>query len=107
MPKYAGNGLSAHRYMVYNRNVKVCRWLHLDLLGKNCGELQTSSSFAGEKYFSDMKERYDWLKKSPLSVLQKYNVSYIVLDKKNDKWILPRTFKPVWSNGRFEIYKVK
>lgn len=110
MPKYAGNGLAAHRYMVYNRNVKVCRWLHLDLFGKNCGEIQTSSSFTGEKYFSDMKKRYDLFKKTPLSVLQKYNVSYVVLDKQEDTWTIPKEItqgSPVFNSDRFEIFMIK
>jgi len=106
MPKYAGNGLSTHRYMVYNRNVKVCKLLRFNLFGKNCGEIQTSASFAGEKYFTDMKDRYDVFKKTPLSILQKYNVSYIILDKQNDRWKLPILLKLEWSNDRFAIYKL-
>lgn len=104
MRKYAGAGYTAHRHMVYNRNVKLCRLLHLDLLGKDCGQFETQYSLMGEEYFSDMKRQYDLFKKNPINTLKKYNVFYIVVDKNNDIWQLPKDLKLVWTDGRFEIF---
>lgn len=106
MRKYAGAGYTAHRHMTYNRSVKICRLFRLEMFGKNCGEFKTQYSVVGEKYFEDMKIRYDLLKKNPIQTLKKYDISYVLIDKKNDKWVLPTSFKPIWLDNRFEIYQI-
>lgn len=106
MRKYAGAGYTAHRHMVHNRSTKLCQLLKLDLLGKDCGQFETQYSLMGEEYFSDMKMEYDLFKKNPIDTLKKYNVSYVVFDKDNDIWLLPKVLKSVWTNDRFEIYKI-
>jgi hypothetical protein len=106
MPLYAGNGNSNHEYMTYNRDIKYCKMVHLVFWSKTCDQFQTLYSFTGQKYFSDMQERYDLFKKTPLQVLRDYNVSYIVFDKQNDKWAIPKGLKSVWSDDRFEIFQL-
>ncbi len=106
MRKYAGAGYTAHRHMVHNRSVRLCQILHLNLLGKDCGQFETQYTLVGEKYFSDMEEQFGVFKKDKLKTLKNYNVSYVVFDKLKDDWFLPKGLKPVWTNGRFEIYEV-
>jgi hypothetical protein len=106
MRKYAGAGYTAHRHMVHNRNVKACTMLHLNLIGKDCGQFETPYSLRGEKYFIDMESKYILFKKNKTDTLNEYSVDYIIFDTDSDKWSIPQSFKKVWSDGRFEIYTI-
>lgn len=101
---YAGAGHAAHLPMVHNRPIKICRLLHFDFFVKDCGQSETAYSIIGEKFFDDMKAQYDIFASHPMETLKMYQVSYVVVDKENDKWKIPKSFKLVWSNSRFEIY---
>lgn len=103
---YAGAGHSAHTPMAYNRPIKICRLLHFDIFVKDCGQFQTAYSMLGEKYFDDMQVQYDVYLKNQIETMKKYNISYVVVDKENDKWKIPKSLKLIWSDSRFEIYSI-
>lgn len=107
MRKYAGAGHTAHRHMVHNRNVKFCKMLRLELTGKDCGQFETQYSIVGEKYFIDMENQYNLFRKNPADTLKEYGVNYVVYDKQNDKWSIPKFLELIWTDGRFEIFMVR
>ncbi len=80
---YGGVGNAVHQYKTYNRQVKLCKLLKLNLLGINCGtEASDAVSFRGSKYFDDLFERYNVYKITINEELKKFHVTYIVENKK-------------------------
>lgn len=106
MRKYAGAGYTAHRHATINRNIKICYLLKLDKLGKECGQFTDQYELKGEKYFDDLEDKYKGFVKNPEDILKEYKVSYILVDTREDNWVIPESIKKVWSDGRFEIYKI-
>ncbi|MFH1522349.1 MAG: hypothetical protein ABIE43_00845 [Patescibacteria group bacterium] len=107
---FAGNGNALHPYKTHNRQVKICKILHLDLLNFNCGqEVVDEVSFKGEKYFADLFDRYQTeIIPNASRLLKKFNVSYILIDKIVDSNIVITGFSNInvaYQNQRFIVYK--
>ncbi len=110
---YAGAGNAVHMAFSHNREVRVCRLLLLDKLGKNCGELTDPISFKGEAYFVDLIAKLNnEIRPNLAAELEKFHVSYAVSDK-----LLHPEFEAafekefpdaprVYSDSRFSIYKL-
>lgn len=108
---YAGAGVAIHQYKTHNREVRVCQILHLEKLGYSCGKIETDVFFKGEDYFINLYNKYiNEIKPNIKEYLKKYEVSYILLNKKIDQLELPLTSLPdlnrVYQDDRFEIYKI-
>lgn len=72
---YAGVGNAVHHFKVHNREVAICRALHLS----SCGEIIPDAiADRGEAYFSDLYQRYETMRRDPVATLSKYGVSYVV-----------------------------
>lgn len=107
---FAGNGNATHPYKTYNRKVKICKILRLDLFNYDCGQLTDAISFKGEKYFIDLFDQYQKEVVPNISQeLKKFNVSYMLIDKDNIAnldLLKIINIKEVYQNQNFLIYKV-
>lgn len=107
---FAGNGNAVHPYKTFNRKVKICKILRLDLLNYDCGQLTDAISFKGEKYFVDLYNQYQKEILPNLNQeLKKFNISYILIDKAQaaDFNLLKlNNLKEVYQNQKFLIYKI-
>ena len=106
--QYAGVGNSIHQYKTFNRKVRICQIAKLSYFGVDCGTTTDPISFKGEKYFIDLYNEYNNdIKPNISNKLKKFNVKYIVKDKRGGSNFSPEKIsgtKLVWSNDRFEIY---
>jgi len=108
--QYAGAANAVHLYKTHNRKVTLCRFFQLDKFGYNCGEKTDAISLKGEKYFTDLYEKYT---KEILphigGYLKKYNVAYFIKDRRVNKNIEVGkiALDLVSSDDNFEVYKIK
>lgn len=106
---YAGSGNAVHPYKIYNRKVKLCRILHLNYFGYNCGDTTTSVGFKGEQYFNTLYEQYiNEIKPNIKNYLLKYHVSYVIQDLSGGMTVDPKEIDGVlvYNDGIFLIYKL-
>ena len=108
--EYAGVGNSIHQYKTFNRKVKICKLLHLSVLGVDCGQETDAVSFKGEKYFADLYNQYkNTIQPNILGELKKFNVTYIVKDNESGNAFAPEKIshtRLLWENSRFKIYRL-
>jgi len=104
--KYAGAGHTAHAHMVHNRAVKICRLVTVGSWENRCGEYTNQYALKGESYFGGLEVDHIYMKVHYTNELKKFNVSYVVVDRKNDTWDIPRDLLLVWKKDSFEIYRV-
>lgn len=104
---YAGAGNAEHQFRVHNRNVTICRKLHLDMIGMQCGQYITAVQNKGETYFENILQRNAELSISPIKSLQKFGVKYIISDRLSKQFILPsNSLNTLYDDGRFIIQQV-
>jgi hypothetical protein len=102
--KYLGAG-TIHRYKDHNKKVALCNLLkfaHTD-----CDKIKKDPvDMIGDKYFTDAYGKYtNSIKPNIDRYLQKYNIQYIIQDKKNDQIkILPPGAAEVYRDENFIIY---
>ena len=108
---FAGNGNATHPYKTHNRQVKICKILHLDLFHYDCGQETTDAvSFKGEKYFVDLFNQYQKeIIPDVNRLLKKFNVSYILIEET----VIPNidmtkfsNINIVYQDRGFVIYKI-
>jgi hypothetical protein len=72
---YAGVGNAVHHFKVHNREVALCRALHLP----HCGDIIPDAvTDRGEAYFDELYMRYQLMSAAKTSTLKDYGVEYIV-----------------------------
>jgi hypothetical protein len=106
MRKYAGAGYTAHRHMIHNRNVRLCKFIVVDLWKGRCGEYTDQYVLKGESYFGSLEVRHLYMQEHAIDELKKFNVSYIIVDKNYDSWNVLNTLQRIWSDNYFDIYKM-
>ncbi|MEK7072367.1 MAG: hypothetical protein AAB849_00720 [Patescibacteria group bacterium] len=107
---YAGSGNAIHPAKIYNRKVVLCKFFRLNLFGANCGEKTDPITLKGEKYFTDLYDKYaKEIVPNIGSYLTKYKVSYYVKDRRINSGAQPEKIgmKRVYSDMNFDIYKIK
>lgn len=107
---YAGTGNAVHPAKVHNRKVVLCKFFRFNLFGVACGEKTDSFTLKGEKYFSDLYDKYT--KEIVPNIdyyLKKYYVSYYVKDRGINNGDQPEKLgmKQVYFDNNFIIYKFK
>jgi hypothetical protein len=103
---YMGRQDAFHRAKTAERWVKVCRLLRL---WADCKDVPTSADLLGDEFFSGMLANFNnEIRPTIGAYLQKYHVSYILKDIKLDAARRPETLGAnlVWSDDRFEIYRL-
>jgi hypothetical protein len=107
---YAGVGNAVHDYKTYNRKVRLCQIFGLSHFGVACGEVTDAVSFKGEAYFVALYNQYkNTIKPNIYIELKKFNVRYIVKDKRIEDGFAPEKLlntKLLWSNTDFAIYSL-
>jgi len=106
---YMGNQDVYHNAKTIERGIKLCRifffWDH----NHNCGVVPTSLSLLGDSFFASLETQFATdIKPHIKEYLQKYHVAYIVKDDVLDPQYQPQKLGAVrvYSDGRFEIYKL-
>jgi hypothetical protein len=106
---YGGAGNAFHQWKTVNRKVRLCKMLHFDHFGYDCGQLVDLISWKGKSYFEGLYKKYLAEVQPNINVeLKKYHVTYIIHDAVTDT----RVFNPqqitgtklVYDDGRFSIY---
>jgi len=109
LPAYDGGGALLDTPSIANRGVKICRALHLSLLGYQCGSL-TDARTLFASHFADMYKKFTTdIRPHLRDELKKFHVSYIMKDLRTDADFHPERLpyvKEVYSDGRFKIYKI-
>lgn len=103
--EYSGVGNSIHEINLLNRKNKLCIKSEFLLGDLNCGRFFDIYSFKGDSYFNNLMDRYYVIKKDPKKFLDMYNVSFILKDTKDKDWIIPKNFKLLFADDKFEVYK--
>ncbi|MSR71082.1 MAG: hypothetical protein EXS50_00200 [Candidatus Taylorbacteria bacterium] len=108
---FAGVGNAIHQYKTYNRTIKVCKVLKLDLLGVNCGTLKDAVSYKGKAFFVNLHDQYRLnVSKNIIQELNKYKVRYAIKDKVYQSSFRPDLlpfFIKVYEDNDFSIYRLK
>lgn len=109
MPAYLGRQDAFHRAKTIERGIKICRILFFFDQNKNCGTPPTAIGLLGEKFFSDLEQKFQTdIKPNIKEYLKKYHVSYIIKDDTLDPQYKPETLGAmrVYSDERFGIYRL-
>lgn len=104
---YAGAAVAGYLAKVKNRKVKLCNFFRLNLLGYDCGRETNSYELKGEKYFTDLYDKYT--KEIAPNIeyyLKKYHVTYFIKDRRDINAIKP-WMERVYYDDYYEIYKIK
>ena len=104
---YLGRQDIAHKAKTVERGIKICRILFFLDTGKDCGTPPTALGLLGEKFFSDLEQKFlTDIKPNIRDYLKKYSVSYIIKDTILDSQYYPEKLGAtrVYGDGRFEIY---
>ena len=106
---YLGRQDAAHKAKTIERGIKICRILFFWDTSKDCGTPPTAISLLGEKFFSDLEQKFQTdIKPNIKAYLKKYHVSYIIKDTVLDPQYHPEKLGAtrVYSDQRFEIYRL-
>jgi len=109
MPAYLGMQDTAFKPKTIERGIKICRILFFWDKNKNCGTPPTPIGLLGEKFFSDLEQKFQTdIKPNIKAYLKKYHVSYILKDNVLDPQYHPEKLGAtrVYSDERFEIYRL-
>ncbi len=104
---YLGRHDFPHEAKTIERQVKICRILFFWDKNKDCGTIPTPQSLLGDKFFSDLEDKFrNDIKPNIKAYLKKYHVSYILKDKVLDPKYHPEALGAVlvYSDDRYEIY---
>lgn len=107
MSLYLGRHDFPHEAKTVERGIKLCRILFFWDTHKECGTPPTPQSLLGEKFFTDLENRFQTdIKPNIKAYLKKYHVAYILKDKVLNPAYHPETLgaKLVYADDRFEIY---
>lgn len=107
---FAGHGNATNPHKTHNRKVRLCEVFIKKFFDYNCGILHSGISFKGEEYFVDLykQHKYDVLP-NVNEKLQKFNVSYVLLDKSTPLSLglkKVKNIKEVYSNSKYVVYEV-
>lgn len=108
---YAGVGNAHHKSNTYNREVKLCRLLHLERFMGPCGVEKSPVQYRSESYFKGLYDQYvHSIKPNIKAELEKYQVRYIIHDVLTDSPQFDPSKIPgaklIHTDGRFSIYKL-
>ncbi len=109
MGMYLGRQDLAHNAKTIERGIKICRILFFWDADKDCGTPSTAIELLGEKFFSDLEQKFlTDIKPDIKEYLEKYHVSYIIKDTVLDLQYRPEKLGAtrVYSDERFEIYRL-
>lgn len=106
---YLGRQDTAHKAKTIERGIKICRILFFWDAGKDCGTPPTAIGLLGEKFFSDLEQKFRTdIKPNIKEYLKKYHVSYILRDTVLESHYAPEKLGAtrVYEDGRFELYRL-
>jgi hypothetical protein len=109
MGMYLGRQDLAHNAKTIERGIKICRILFFWDADKDCGTPPTATGLLGEKFFSDLEQKFlTDIKPNIRAYMKKYHVSYIIKDTVLDLQYRPEKLGAtrVYSDERFEIYRL-
>jgi hypothetical protein len=109
MALYLGRQDIAHNAKTIERGIKICRILFFLDVNRDCGTPPTAISLLGEKFFSDLEQKFRTdIKPNIKEYLKKYHISYIIKDTVLNPQYHPEKLgaKRVYSDQRFEIYRL-
>lgn len=109
MSAYLGRQDAFHKAKTIERGIKICRILFFWDRNKDCGTPPTPIGLLGEKFFSDLENKFQTdIKPNIKEYLKKYHVSYIIKDDILDPQYHPEKLGAtgVYNDGRFEIYRL-
>lgn len=107
MTVYLGRQDTAHKAKTIERGIKICKIVFFWDKSKDCGTPPTPQELLGDKFFSDLENKFqNDIKPNIKAYLKKYHVSYILKDKILDPAYHPEVLgaKMVYADDRFEIY---
>ncbi len=107
MGLYLGRRDLPHAAKTIERGIKICRIVFFWDKSKDCGIIPTPQSLLGEKFFTDLEEKFRTdVKPNIRAYLQKYHVSYILKDKALDPQYHPEKLGAVrvYTDDRYEIW---
>ncbi len=105
---YAGAG-AIHLFNTHNRGVRLCQILHVNVLGTNCGRIETEAESVPPNYFTDLEHHYtDTIVPQIREELAKYHVAYYIDDTTVGRPLPPDVLvtPPVYDDGRYAIYEI-
>ncbi len=98
---YAGAGAATLQPLAYNQRVTICRILSR-VSPRECPSLITPHELQGEQYFLDVFAEFEQVKRNRASLLEKYHVSYLLVDRERDQWSVPLS-GALYDDGRFAV----
>lgn len=99
--KYAGAGAAKAQPLAHNQRVWLCNML-ARIRPRACPKYIDALTMRGEVYFEVLAERFAAVKKDKTALLERYSVSYLLIDRMRDMGNLP-VKRAVYDDGRFAI----
>ncbi|MDO8589693.1 MAG: hypothetical protein Q7R69_00235 [bacterium] len=100
---YAGAGPSELEPLAQNRRAWLCDvWVRF-AGPRQCPPRTDSITLRGEEYFKTLVERFKTVKKDQATLLQQFNVKYLILDRAHDNLERISLNKALYDDGRFVI----
>lgn len=110
MGVYLGRQDIAHKAKTIERGIKICRIVFFFDKNKDCGTPPTPIGLLGEKFFTDLEEKFKTdIQPNIKEYLKKYQVSYIAKDIVLDPQYHPEKLGAVrvYGDGRLELYRMQ
>lgn len=104
---YLGRRDLPHQAKTNERGTKLCRIVFFWDKGHDCGVIQTPQELLGDKFFSDLEDKFkNDIKPNIKKYLVKYHVTYILKDKVLDTQYHPETLGAVrvYTDDKYEIW---
>ena len=100
---HSGGGPAKEQPLAQNRQAWLCtkaKYLFRDL---ECPPYTDPLTYQGDEYFEAMIERYGVVKSNRATLLEQFNVKYLIVDRENDSFDQVNLEEAVYDDGRFAI----
>ena len=100
---HSGAGLAKEQPLAQNRQAWLCTKAKYLFSGLECPPYTDPVTSQGDEYFETMIERYGVVKSNRATLLEHFNVKYLIVDRANDPTDQVPLDKAIYDDGRFAI----
>ncbi len=105
-PLYVGAGAGKLKPLSENQKVTFCKIKRFLNLAKECPQMVDPTTLIGEKYFIDLKNRFEVIEKNQKYFIKQFNVQYLIIEKERDEFDISalKNRKVLYEDEKFIIY---
>ncbi len=109
MRLYRGVGPSEHVWKNQNRIALYCGFIQKLRVSAACPPIVSRETYYGPEYFNNLYKQYSLsVQPNVATLLSKYHVQYVVVDKTDPQFVLPKILlkKPIYEDQSFIVYSL-